>query len=234
MKFTPLFYMALTVVGLVSAAETTTTTRRQAGKRKLEDRIMNDIENGRAGARDLFQYTAESEAVKLIGSDAVKIRQLIRKHPQMKVFKGFRAIEDGSMSDEDAKVTFQNTIKALSTDFADTIRDASDPDVVTNSILDIVEDDSMSEELSNYLNNGDRASFRKVREEVGKRTFSAVDLSEFDELSSYDNMQNYKNKVRSNKILSAIIDSDPEIAAAFDDPKSLIESNLPEEGKNLF
>lgn len=225
--------MALTVLGLSSVASQTT-TRRAAGTRDRESRLMGSIETGRAGARDLFQYTAESPALKMISDDAVKIRHLIRRHPQMKIFRGFRDIEEGKMSDEEAKATFKKTMKALSTDFADTIKDASDPDSVTNSMLDVLEDDAMSEDLEKFLQEGDKESFRKVRHEVGGRTFSAVDLSEFDELASYENMQKYKDKVRSNKILSQIIDSDPQIAQAFDDPRKLITDQLPEENKAMF
>jgi cell fate (sporulation/competence/biofilm development) regulator YlbF (YheA/YmcA/DUF963 family) len=227
--------MALTIIGVTYVtAEGTTTTKRSAGSRDREARLMNALETGRAGAKDLFQYTADSPSVRMISEDANKIRQLIRRHPQMKVFRGFRSIEDGTMSDEEAKATFARTIKALSTDFADTIKEASDPDAVTNSMLDILEEDTMSEDLQNYLNNGDKASFRKIRDEVGRKTFAAVDLSEFDELSSYENMQSYKDKVRSNKVLSQIIDSDPEIARVFDNPREIITSQLPEEIKSMF
>lgn len=233
MKFTPLFCLALTIIGLTTVASQTT-TRKASGIRDREAKLMNALETGRAGARDLFQYTAESPAVKAIENDPTKIRELIRRHPQMKIFRGFRAIEDGSMSDVEAVATFKKTIKALSTDFADTIRDASDPDAVTNSMLDVLEKDSVSEDMERFLRDGDKESFRKVRSEVGRKTFSAVDLSEFDELSSYENMQSYKDKVRSNKILSQIIDSDPEIAQVFDDPRELITSRLPEEEAKKF
>jgi hypothetical protein len=233
MKFSPLFCMALAVVGVTSVASQTT-TRRAGGIRDKESILMNNLETGRAGARELFEYTANSPTLRIIADDVVKIRHLIRRHPQMKIFKGFRAIEDGTMSDEEAKETFKRTIKALSTDFAETIKEASDPDAVTNSMLDVLEDDAMSEDLNNFLQNGDTASFRRVRNEVGKKTFSAVDLSEFEELASYESMQQYKDKVRSNKILSQIIDSDPEIAKAFDDPRAMIQENLPEEAKSMF
>ena len=233
MKFSQLFFMAFAMISVTSVVSQTT-TRQAGGRRDRESILMNNLETGRAGARDLFEYTANSPTLRIIADDVVKIRHLIRRHPQMKIFRGFRAIEDGTMSDEEAKETFKRTIKALSTDFADTIKDASDPDAVTNSMLDVLEDDAMSEDLNNFLQNGDKASFRKVRNEVGKKTFSAVDLSEFEELSSYENMQQYKDKVRSNKVLSQIIDSDPEIAKAFNDPRAMIQDNLPEEAKAMF